>query len=92
MTPLAEFLTQLFASGEIVFRAPPRDRPSAQAAGILAEAFQVHALDLAGPPIAFAPTAATAAAEFLRQASWALVNRDDRASELRAGSRCPDRR
>ena len=92
MTPFAEFLTRLFDTGEIVFRAPPRDRPSAQAVAILAEAFQAHALNVAGPPIAFDPAAATAAAEFLRQASWALVNRDEHPqTSSNAGSSCPDR-
>lgn len=81
-TPFALFLTQLFDRGEIVFRAPPRDRPSAEAVAILAEAFQAHALEVAGPPIAFDATVATATAEFVRQASWALVNRDERASDL----------
>jgi hypothetical protein len=89
MTPFAEFLTQLFDTGEIVFRAPPRDRPSAQAGAILAEAFQAHALNVAGPPIAFDAVAASAAAEFLRQASWALANRDDSAAELKRRLKIP---
>jgi MoxR-vWA-beta-propeller ternary system domain bpX4 len=89
MTPFAEFLTQLFDRGEIVFRAPPRDRPSVEAVAILAEAFQAHALEVAGPPIAFDATVATAAAEFLRQSSWALVNRDERASDLERRLKLP---
>jgi hypothetical protein len=83
MTPFAEFLTQLFDQGAIVFRAPPRDRPPAQSVAILAAAFDAHALDVAGPPIAFDSVTAVAAAEFLRQASWALVNRDERATDLK---------
>jgi MoxR-vWA-beta-propeller ternary system domain bpX4 len=89
MTPFAEFLTGLFDRGEIVFRAPPRDRPSAQAVAILAEAFQAHAPNVAGPPIPFDPATATAAAEFLRQASWALVNRDEHAKELKRRLKLP---
>ncbi len=37
---------------------------------------------MAGPRIAFDAEIAGAAAEFLRQAGWALVNRDDRMSDL----------
>ena len=37
---------------------------------------------MAGPRIAFDPEIACAAAEFLRQASWALVNHDDRVTDL----------
>ena len=37
---------------------------------------------MAGPCIAFDPEIACAAAEFLRQASWALVNRDERITDL----------
>jgi hypothetical protein len=89
MTPFAQFLTQLFDSGEIIFREPPMDRPSAHAVAILADAFGAHALNVAGPPIAFDPSTATAAAEFLRQASWALVNRDERARELKRRLKLP---
>jgi hypothetical protein len=89
MTPFAEFLTQLFDSGEIVFRAPPRDRPAAGAVAVLAAAFDAHALHVAGPPIAFDSVTAIAAAEFLRQASWALVNRDERATDLKRRLQLP---
>ena len=37
---------------------------------------------MAGPRIAFDPETARAAAELLRQASWALVNRDERMTDL----------
>ena len=82
MTAFHEFLTQLFDQGRIVFRAAPRDRPSASALAVLAEAFEIHSLAVAGCRIAFDAEIACVAAEFVRQASWALVNRDERVSGL----------
>ena len=77
-----EFLTELFDRGKIVFRAAPRDRPSAAGVNVLAEAFEAYSLYVAGPAIAFDADIACAAAEFLRQAAWALVNHDDRMKDL----------
>jgi MoxR-vWA-beta-propeller ternary system domain bpX4 len=77
-----EFLTQLFDQGKIVFRAAPRDRPSPDGVAVLAEAFKAYRLAVAGPRIAFDPDIACAAAEFLRQAAWALVNHDDHVTNL----------
>ena len=45
---------------------------------------------MAGPPIAFDPQIACAAAEFLRQASWALVSRDERLTDLEKRLKMPD--
>ncbi len=69
--------------------ARPRDRPSASAVAILAEAFETYSLAVAGPRIAFDPEIACAAAEFLRQSSWALVNRDERMTELEKRLKMP---
>lgn len=77
-----EFLAELFDRGKIVFRAAPRDRPSAVGVAVLAEAFEAYSLTIAGPRIAFDADIACAAAEFVRQAAWALVNRDDRMNDL----------
>ena len=82
ITPFHEFLTQLFDEGRIVFRTAPRDRPSPPDVAVLAEAFENYSLGVAGPRIAFAPDIALAAAELVRQASWALVNRDERMTDL----------
>jgi MoxR-vWA-beta-propeller ternary system domain bpX4 len=81
-TPFDEFLTELFDKGKIVFRAAPRDRPSPAGVAVLAAAFETYCLAVAGPRIAFDPEIACAAAEFLRQAAWALVNHDDRMADL----------
>jgi hypothetical protein len=84
MTPFHEFLTQLLDQGKIVFRSAtaPRDRPSPPAIATLAEAFEVYSLAVAGPRIAFDPATACAAADFLRQSSWALVNHDEHMTDL----------
>jgi hypothetical protein len=83
--PFQEFLTQIFDQGAIVFRSatPPRDRPTASAVAFLAQAFESHSIAVAGPRIAFDAEVACAAAEFVRQASWALVNREDRVRDLK---------
>jgi hypothetical protein len=91
MAPFGEFLTQLFEEGKIVFRSPraPHDRHEAHAVTILERAFQTHALSVCGPGIAFDPGVACAAAELVRQASWALVNHGDRVSELEKRIKMP---
>jgi MoxR-vWA-beta-propeller ternary system domain bpX4 len=91
MTPFEEFLAQLLDRGRIIFRSTtaPRDRPSAHAVSLLARAFQTHALSVAGPAITFDPQVACAAAELLRQASWASVNHDDRVDELQKRLKLP---
>jgi hypothetical protein len=77
-----EFLTRLFDEGKIIFRTAPRDRPSASAVAVLTAAFEAYRLAVAGPRIAFDPEIALAATELVRQASWALVNRDERMTDL----------
>ena len=81
-TLFQEFLTELFDAGKIVFRAAPRDRPLPADIAMLAEAFEACCLTVAGPRITFDPQVACAAAEFLRQAAWALVNHDERVNDL----------
>ncbi len=89
-TTYQEFLTELFDEGKIVFRTAPRDRPSPSAVAVLAEAFQALSITVAGPPIAFDPQIACAAAEFLRQSAWALVSRDDRTRDVEKRLKMPD--
>ena len=91
MTAFHEFLTQLLDQGKVVFRSAkaPHDRPSARAVAILAEAFETTCLSLAGPEVAFDPVAACAAAELVRQASWAIVCHDDRVADLEKRLRMP---
>jgi hypothetical protein len=85
MAAFEEFLSQLLDHGKVVFGSakPPQDRPTARDVAALADAFATHALSLAGPPIAFDPRAACEAAELVRQASWALVSREERLADLK---------
>jgi hypothetical protein len=91
MSPFHEFLTQIFDEGKVVFRSTtaPRDRPTAGAMTVLEAAFEAHRLDVAGPPIEFHAAVASAAAEFLRQACWALVTRHEPAAEVEKRLRMP---
>jgi hypothetical protein len=91
MSAFHEFLTQLLDQGKIVFRSAtrPGDRPTPAAVAVLAEAFETYSLAVAGPGIAFDPTIAYAAAECLRQSSWALVNHDDRVGDLKKRLKMP---
>jgi hypothetical protein len=89
--PFHDFVIQLLHHGKIVFRSAttPTDRPTPAAIAVLAEAFQTYSLALAGPRNAFDPEIACVAAEFLRQSSWALVNRDDRVGDLKKRLKMP---
>jgi hypothetical protein len=91
MTPFHEFLTQLLDQGKIVFRSPtaPRDRPTPPAVATLVDAFATYSLAAAGPPIVLDLEIACAAAELLRQASWALVNHDERTADLERRLKMP---
>ncbi len=91
MTAFHEFVTQLLNEGTIVFRSAtaPHDRASARGIAILAEAFETTGLSVAGPRITFDPSIACAAAELVRQASWALVCHDERVSDLEKRLKMP---
>jgi hypothetical protein len=90
MSPLAEFLDQLFAEGAVAFRGPPAPGAGDDARALLASAFAAHALDVAGPPIPLDAPTALAAAEVVRQACWFLVNRDETEAELDRRLRLPE--
>jgi hypothetical protein len=85
MATFQEFLTQLLDEGKIVFRSakPPQDRPTERDVATIADAFATSARSVAGPPLAFDAPTACEAAELVRQASWALVNREERVADLR---------
>ncbi len=75
MPPFHDWLDRVLAAGESVQDAPPRlapaERPAVEAR--LRTAFESHALDVAGSPVAFDPAAALGAAQTLAWACWSLV-------------------
>jgi hypothetical protein len=80
MPPLAVWLTRVLARGESEQEAPPTLTPE-ERAGVLAvlrTAFDGHALDVAGPPVAFEPVIALDAATLLARACWLLVGADEK--------------
>ncbi len=78
MPAFADWLGRLLEDGESVQAGPPNVSPADRAAvgELLREALRAHALDVAGPPIAFDPDAAFAAAAALAEACWRLVAAD----------------
>lgn len=86
MDALEGFLSPLLEGGRIVFRHRPvpatAPTTATGAIGLLERAYRGYRLDIAGGPIAFDPGLARAAAELVRQASWALVCHHDRVQDL----------
>jgi MoxR-vWA-beta-propeller ternary system domain bpX4 len=84
MDAFEEFLGPLFEEGRIIFRRKPDPvtAPSSGAIGLLERAYADYRLDIAGAAIAFDAGIAGAAAEVVRQASWALVSHQDRVKDL----------
>ncbi|MDY3563312.1 hypothetical protein R5W23_004812 [Gemmata sp. JC673] len=72
MRPFHDWLNRLLEAGESVQEAPPLlssvERPAVAAR--LHAAFELHALDVAGPPLEFDAEAATDAAVILATACW----------------------
>ena len=75
MPPFREWLARVLADGESVQEGPP-ELPAAERVAVTADlraAFDRHALDVAGPPVAFDPAAAVGAAVTIARACWQLV-------------------
>ncbi len=85
MTSFRRFVIELLREGKVVFRSAqaPRDRPLAEDIALLEKGFEVVQLSVAGPAIPFDGAVGYSAAEVLRQASWALLNHNDRISQLK---------
>lgn len=77
MTVLSTFLRGVIEAGRLVLREPLPARPDADALAVLADAYRVHALSVAGPPIAFDGPTALAAARVLYDAAWYLLNANE---------------
>src|SRR5262245_22559445 len=79
MADFVAWLARVLAEGDSVLDAAPslsaQDRPAVLEA--LRTAYEQHALDVAGPPIAFDPAAAVGAALVLARACWLLVGDDE---------------
>jgi hypothetical protein len=75
MPHFQDWLEGVLARGEAVLESRPvlsaEERPAA--AGRLHEAYELHALDVAGPPIGFDERTAVWAATVLAEACWSLV-------------------
>jgi hypothetical protein len=84
MATLGEFLQTLFEDGRIVLkgRPEPTEADRAGALRVLEAAFDLHRLDVAGPPIGFDPASALTAAELVRRSAWFLVNRSESVREM----------
>ncbi len=79
MPSFPDWLDRVLTTGESVLDAAPQlllseRRPVTER---LRAAFDLHALDVAGPPVAFDPDAALRAAEVLARACWVLVSGDE---------------
>jgi MoxR-vWA-beta-propeller ternary system domain bpX4 len=83
MSPLAEFLDLLLYQGRVVLRARPElSARDASAVSVLRRGFADYGLELAGPPIALDAETALAAARFIQNACWLLLNRSEPDSGL----------
>ena len=84
MATLGDFLQTLFEEGRIVLKGRPESAEADRAAAsrVLEAAFDLHRLDVAGPPIGFDAPSALAGAELVRLAAWFLVNRSEPVREV----------
>jgi hypothetical protein len=74
MTVLTTFLQGVVQAGRLMLREPLPEGPAPDAAALLAEAYGVHALGVAGPAIPFDSTTAVAAGQVLYRATWFYLN------------------
>lgn len=84
MNAFIDFLERLLTEGTVLLRS----RPRVETVGLepakrrLAATYEIHRLDIAGPPIAFDAAAALAAAVQLWWACWFLLQRGDPPDEI----------
>jgi hypothetical protein len=78
MSRFRDWLARVLADGDSVQAGPP-ELPAAERAAVTADlraAYDRHALDVAGPPVAFDAETAVGAAVVLARACWQLVGGD----------------
>jgi hypothetical protein len=78
MAVLTPFLQTVLETGRLLLRAPLPAQPEPETAPLLADAYRLHALGVAGPPIPFDPATAQAASRVLYHAAWYFLNPIDR--------------
>lgn len=79
---MEEFLNTLLEQGHIHFQAPPTPAKAApQVNRLLRQGYECDLLTLAGPTLKLNLGLAFAAADYVRQTAWLLVNRDEQASQ-----------
>src|SRR5437660_12244753 len=85
MPAFVSFVQRLLSEGRVVLSEPPT-APDAderrEAAALLRQAFDAHALDVAGPPPDFDADAACRAAEMAWLACWFLLSRGEEVEDV----------
>jgi hypothetical protein len=71
---LTTFLRGVVQAGRLLLREPLPAAPAPDAVALLAEAYRVHALSVAGPAIPFDASTAVAAGRVLYRAAWYYLN------------------
>jgi hypothetical protein len=81
---LLPFVRQLLQQGSARLSAPPHLHLNERDAVVedLRAAFDDHMLDVAGPPLAFAPAVALRAVEWAARACWLLLHRGESPEEI----------
>src|SRR5438105_15884697 len=74
MCALTGFLQGVVYAGRLLLREPLPAAPDVGATRLLEEAYCIHAMSVAGPPIPFDVATATAAGRVLYRTTWYLLN------------------
>jgi hypothetical protein len=77
MAAFTRFLRGVLESGRLVLHEPLPAKADPDAEAVLAEAYRRHALNVAGPPVAFDGPTALAAAHLLYLAGWYLLDANE---------------
>jgi MoxR-vWA-beta-propeller ternary system domain bpX4 len=74
MTVLTTFLRGVVEAGRLMLREPLPEQPEPNAAALLKDAYDIHALGVAGEPILFDAATSVAAGRVLFRAAWYFVH------------------
>jgi hypothetical protein len=78
---MSSFLHGVLSAGQLMLREPLPAQTEADSLTLLADAYRVHALTVAGPALTFDQATALAAGRVLYQAAWYLLNGELRVEE-----------